>query len=360
MNIFLRLLLAPFSFIFEIGTEIRNKFYDWQLLRVHEFDIPIINVGNLTVGGTGKTPHTEYLIKLLSEKYKLAVLSRGYKRDSNGFIKANEKSSVQELGDELFQIHKKYKNIGVFACADRVSGVKKIMKDEAGYQVILLDDAFQHRSIKAGLNILLSDFNRPFYTDKLMPVGRLREHPHNKKRAKIIITTKCPLALKPIEQRIIITDLKAYPYQNLYFSGINYQNVYPIFRKNKKKESFSSFLQFFDHILLLTGIANNKPIINELKKQGKTVEIIKFPDHHNFNEGDLERVNKTFENMQANKTIITTEKDAMRLLKFSKKEIKFKNDYHFVDISISFLKQEEQQTFNQEIIKYVENNRRKQ
>ncbi len=356
---FLRILfLSPFALLYRIIIEIRNKFYDWGILPSTEFDIPILSVGNLTVGGTGKTPHIEYLIHLLSQKeYKIAVLSRGYKRKSKGFYAAQEQSNAESLGDELFQMYRKFPQVGFFACADRVEGVQKILTQKEKYEVILLDDAYQHRSIKPGLSILLNDFNHPFYEDKIMPQGHLRETPINRKRAHIIITSKCPEKLKPIEQRIIQTNLQFYPSQSIYFSTVKYKNIYPIFKKNRKIENFSSFLQFYQNIFLITGIAENTPLLQTLESENKKVKATAFSDHHNYSEEDLEKIIKEYEKIEGSKIILTTEKDAVRFLKFKDKKFKYKDDFYYVSIKINFLK--EQKYFNQQIIKYVESNKRK-
>ena len=298
-------LLIPFAWIYDFITSIRNMMYDHGLLKQQSFNKPLICIGNLAVGGSGKTPHTEYLINLLSKnEYKVAVLSRGYKRKTKGFVLATDQSTAQEIGDEPSQIKKKFPNIVIAVDENRCDGVSKII-DMA--DVILLDDAFQHRSIKAGLNILLTDYNKPYYKDYLMPAGRLRENQSGKKRADIIIMTKCrqeQISANDVNYNSIKLCLS--DNQQLFFTGIKYGKL-------------SNGLDLKDladyNIVLVTGIANPKPLEEELSKHVTMMKTIRFSDHHNFTDSELKKIDYTFENLPSDKKrlIITTEKDFTRL-----------------------------------------------
>lgn len=298
-------LLIPFAWIYDFITSIRNMMYDHGLLKQQSFDKPLICIGNLAVGGSGKTPHTEYLINLLSKnEYKVAVLSRGYKRKTKGFVLATDQSTAQEIGDEPSQIKKKFSNIVIAVDEDRCDGVSKIIDM---VDVILLDDAFQHRSIKAGLNILLTDYNKPYYKDYLMPAGRLRENQSGKKRADIIIMTKCrqeQISADDVNYNSIKLGLSEN--QQLFFTGIKYGKL-------------SNGLELRDlanyNIVLVTGIANPKPLEEELSKHVTMMKTIRFSDHHNFTDSELKKIDDTFANLPSDKKrlIITTEKDFTRL-----------------------------------------------
>ena len=350
-------LLSPLTIIYNIITETRNKLYDWEVLHSEEFNFPIISVGNLTIGGTGKTPHIEYLIKILQEKnYRVAVLSRGYKRKAKGFQDSNEKASLDSLGDELYQMYLKFPNVSFYADANRVKGVRKILlKNDC--DVILLDDAFQHRKINPGLSILLNDYNRPFYEDHVLPLGNLRENEHQKKRAQIVITTKSPIEIKPIDQRIVLNKLKLFPYQDLYFTSIRYKKVKQVFDSKIAYNSLDDLFAKYKNVLLFTGIAQPKQLEKEIKNQVKEYKTLIFPDHHFFSFNDIDKIETEFKKLKSHKIILTTEKDASRLKELKQDKIISKKHYFYVEIEIDFLKEKE--TFNHQIYKYVANNRRK-
>ncbi len=225
----LSFLLYPFSLLYGLVTFIRNLLYDYNIIKSFEFPIPIISVGNITVGGTGKTPHVEYLVKLLKDEFNVAVLSRGYKRRTRHFILAGTDSGVEDIGDEPVQIKQKFPDVHVAVDRKRVNGVQQLMTKIPDLDVILLDDAYQHRRIKPGLSILLIDFNRPISKDRLLPVGRLREKAYEKRRANIILITKCPDRMKPIERRLIVKESSLYAFQHLYFTRLEYREPVPVF-----------------------------------------------------------------------------------------------------------------------------------
>lgn len=358
MNFMLRWLLLPFSLLYGIAVWFRNKMFDINVLPSKEFNIPLIVVGNITVGGTGKTPHIEYIVNLLRESKKIAVLSRGYKRQKKGFIVASEESKSSEIGDEPRQIKRKFPDIGMAVDTNRVQGVEKLMKGAAGFDpdVVLLDDAFQHRYVRPGLSILLVDYNRPIEKDYLLPYGRLRESMHEKKRANIIIVTKTPKELKPIDRRIIDKEMKLFPYQSLYFTYLKYGDLTRIFERDNPF-SFSDMQENKYSALLITGIANPVPLKEHLQQYFEGIEHLRFSDHHKYGPKDIKRIDKAFEKIEnQNKIIITTEKDAVRI---SDSKTFFESDLplYYVPIEVGFL-DGDKADFEKRINSYISNNRK--
>ena len=231
--------LLPLSWIYGLGVRIRNKMFDWGILKIHAFDIPVISVGNITVGGSGKTPHVEYLINILKDKVKVAVLSRGYKRKSRGFLLAGKDTQMKDIGDEPYQMKIKFPDVYVAVDKNRCHGINLIRANDetSDTDVILLDDAYQHRYVKPGINILLVDYHRLIMYDKLLPAGRLREPRSGKMRADIVIVTKCPRELKPMEFRVITKTMNLYPYQKLFFSTLKYKDLKPVYCGEDRKLS---------------------------------------------------------------------------------------------------------------------------
>ncbi len=322
--------LYPLSLIYAFVVGFRNVLFDFGILKHKEFDIPVISVGNLTVGGTGKTPHVEYITSLLKDKFKVAVLSRGYKRKTKGFILADENSNAGTIGDELFQIKRKFPNIIVAASEKRVSGIKKLLQLKEKPEVIILDDAFQHRYVKPGLSLLLIDYTKPFFKEKYLPYGRLREGIGNRDRASMIIVTKVPFDMKPIDMRIMAKKLKLFPYQSLHFSSIEYQKLSAVYKSEHhlideqiiKDEQYS--------VLLITGIANPSPMKKYLAKLSDKIVHLRYKDHHNFTSSDIKDIEDEFLRIKnPKKVIITTEKDAVKFIdtEFSDKTIKSKLYY---------------------------------
>ena len=298
----LRFLLFPFALLYGFITTIRNFLFDKGILKSYAFNLPIIAVGNLSVGGTGKTPQIEYLIRLLSDKYNIATLSRGYKRKSEGFILADENSNAAILGDEPFQFYKKFKNIQVAVDANRKNGIENLLNKTPKLQIMLLDDAFQHRKVKAGFYILLTTYSELYCNDYILPIGNLRESRSGANRANLIIVTKCLKTISENEQSKIRKKLKLKNYQHLFFSYIEYDDK--IYSDNEIK--LISDLKGLPK-LLLAGIANPKPFFDYLKNDSD--EILTFPDHHHFSEKDIENIKLKAKN----NLIITTEKDFVRL-----------------------------------------------
>lgn len=349
--------LLPFTFIYKVVTEVRNRLFDWKILPSEEFDIPVISVGNLTVGGTGKTPHTEYLISLLKDKYKVALLSRGYKRKSKGFRLATLKSTSKEIGDEPYQIKAKYPSTHVAVDADRRHGIHKLCQESAtkDVEVILLDDAFQHRYVVPGINIVLMDYNRPIYEDALMPTGLLREPASSLHRAHVIIVTKCPADIKPIDFRIVTKNLDLRPYQRLYFTSFSYGDM-SRFKAPHQTRALSE-LSEHTHILLLTGIASVAPLVEKLREHTGHIIHMEYGDHHNFTRSELHEISKAYTAIEAeDKLIVTTEKDAARLSVYPLDEAMESNLY-VLPITVEFL-QDQQVSFDNYITDYVSKNSR--
>ncbi|MDF1671886.1 MAG: tetraacyldisaccharide 4'-kinase [Vicingaceae bacterium] len=353
MKSLLQIILSPISLLYGITILVRNKLYDWKVTSQTSFKVPTIAIGNLSVGGSGKTPLTEYLIRLLSN-LELTTLSRGYKRKTSGFILASKTSTSQEIGDEPLQLYQKFNSINVAVCEDRVKGATEILKLKPNTKVILLDDAFQHRAIKPGLNILVTDFNNIFTNDYLMPSGRLREWREGYKRADIIIVSKTPINTNKNTLKKIAKDINPKAYQKLYFSNIKYSESKHY--ENSKKLDKTLVSKETD-ALLISGIAKPLPLLNHIKNEYKSVGHIKFPDHHDFTKTDVEKIKNRFVNINSdNKIIITTEKDIMRLsLPEILKDIQDIPIY-YVPIKIDFFSSEDKANFDKQILDYVSSN----
>jgi len=309
-------LLTPLSWIYGGITGLRNWMFNHGILPQEEFDIPVVSVGNLTVGGTGKTPHVEYIIGMLAMEYNIAVLSRGYKRKTKGFLVANSHSTPDSIGDEPLQIYRKFgMRVKVAVCESRRKGIKEILKQFPDTQLIVLDDAFQHRYVKPDVSILLMDYSRPIYEDKLLPLGRLRESPHQLNRADMVIVTKCPSDLSPLEYRLVTKKLDLMSFQKLYFSRFSYGELNPVFPDDDPYHASLGMLTKSDTVFLVTGIANPRQFVRYFKSYPFKVKVAHFPDHHNFTREDLEMIKKKFQHLPGErKMIVTTEKDAVRLM----------------------------------------------
>ncbi len=353
----LKLLLYPLAWLYGMAVSFRNWLYDFGFLKSKEFEVPVISIGNITVGGTGKTPHVEYLVNLLHDKFEVATLSRGYKRKTKGFRFAETNSTVFDVGDEPLQIKNKFPDITVSVCENRVIGAERLLdlKNANIQDVVLLDDAFQHRRITPGINILLIDYNRQIKEDSLLPVGRLREGVSQIRRANIIVFTKCPDEITPIMRRIFMNDVGLKPYQELFFTTLNYQKLEPVFSAKKidvdfyEKKVYSS--------LIVTGIASPKPMHKHLIQFSEKDEFLVFPDHYNFKNEDVSKIMLKFESINAeNKIIITTEKDAMRLKDLPDLPDEFKNALYYLPVKVKFLDNEGKE-FDKKIINYVGENK---
>lgn len=310
LQIFLvRILLSPFSLLYGIGVALRNRFYDWGILKEVEFNLPVISIGNLSIGGTGKTPHVEYLIRLLKDYVDVVTLSRGYNRKTKGFQVVQPQNTAAEMGDEPLQYRRKYRDIGVAVAESRTFGILEIVKRAPQTQVILLDDAFQHRSVKPSLNILLTEYYRPFFKDYLLPSGRLREWRTAYLRADVVIVSKCPQGLTTDDAEEMRKKLKLRPEQALFFTEYAYQRPYYMFNPNYQLELNEDL-----SVMLICAIANTDYLLDHLTEQSEEVRMMEFEDHHYFTKYELGRLLENFTNWETSKkAILTTEKDAMRL-----------------------------------------------
>ena len=349
--------LLPLSWLYGMGVRLRNTMFDIGLLKMRAFQVPVISVGNITVGGSGKTPHVEYLISLLKDRFSVAVLSRGYKRKSKGFVMARRDTTMQEIGDEPYQMKQKFPMVTVAVDKNRCHGIDQLTADDKTLDVILLDDAFQHRYVKPGINILLVDYHRLIIYDELLPAGRLREPLQGKDRADIVIVTKCPKEMKPMEYRVLTKAMQLFPYQQLYFTTLEYDELRPLFPAETAGQPMTKALLSDQHILLLTGIASPEQLEHDLGPITSHILPLTFGDHHQFTSKDIQLINDTFAAMPTPKCIVTTEKDATRLYDAEGLSQEVRQALYVLPIHIIFM-QEQEETFNQQIIGYVRKNSR--
>ena len=306
-----RYLLLPLSFVYGGIVWLRNWLFDKNIFKSSSFNFPLICVGNLAVGGTGKTPMVEYLVRLLKNDFKTATLSRGYKRKTKGFGIANENTTALEIGDEPMQFHNKFPDVTVAVGEERLVAIPQLLHDKPDTEVIILDDAFQHRTVRAGLNIVLTAFNNLYTRDLVLPSGDLRDVKASMKRADIIIVTKCKAGLTVDEKENLIKEIKPLAHQTVFFTEIVYTKPYHLFN------NLEAPIDPATNILLLCGIANPRPLKDYLESKMHTYDMLRYPDHHIFNSDDLADIKKQFSKIQnTNKVILTTEKDATRLVKF--------------------------------------------
>lgn len=308
-------ILTPLSWIYGSVMWVRNKLFDSGILKEVSYQIPVVCVGNLTVGGTGKTPHVEFLISHLSTIYNIGVLSRGYKRKTKGFIEATSRSTPEIIGDEPMQIFQKFGvKVKVAVCESRRKGINELIRLNPDLDLILLDDAFQHRWVKPKVSILLMDYNRPIYKDKLLPLGRLRESSHSVNRADVVIVTKCPESMTPLQYRLLSKELDLMSYQKLFFSRYMYGGLMPVFPDDSPYRASLGMLGPNDAVLLVTGIAHPRYFVRHFKNYPFKVKVDHFPDHHDFTRNDIEDISSKYHKLKGDrKIIVTTEKDAVRL-----------------------------------------------
>ncbi len=310
-----KMVLLPCSKLYGGVTYMRNKFFDWKVLKEVGFDVPVITVGNIAVGGTGKTPHVEYLVGAFRRNRKVAVLSRGYRRNTKGFIIAGRTSTPRDIGDESYQIYHKFKGeVTVAVCEDRVFGIRELMRLDPGIEMIILDDAFQHRYVKPAVSIVITEYNHPLSEDRMLPYGRLREPARGINRADIVIVTKCPAGMTPWDYRSVINDYNLFPSQHLFFSHYAYQPLQPVFPDVATSVPYLDWLSSGDSILAVAGIGNPRPFVRHLKSFGAKVKVDIFADHHQYNKKDIEYLLERYKSLKGKQRIIvTTEKDAVRL-----------------------------------------------
>ena len=341
------ILLKPLSVLYSIGVGLRNKLFDLGIFHSHKCDLTTISVGNITVGGTGKTPHAEYLLEYLSKRVSTAYLSRGYKRSTTGFRIADEKSTASTIGDEAYQIYRKFENVTVAVDGNRINALKKLQQHKAEPKVVVLDDAYQHRKLHPDLNILLIDYNRLTYRDLMLPLGELRESSENTDRADIIIFTKCPDTMQPVDMLSTRTQINPFPYQTLYYTSLSYGEPKGLFT-DKKIELYGK------EVLLITGIAQPQHLHKHLEQYASLITALKYPDHHRFTSYDIQEIAEDYEGLaNGNRVIITTEKDAARLISMEIPE-SIKNDIYTIGIEIEFLFNGKQ-NFNAQIDKFLRN-----
>lgn len=335
-----RLLLFPFGFLFGVITAVRNLLFNLKINEVYQIPVKSICVGNLSVGGTGKTPHVAYIAELLSPDNQIQILSRGYGRKTKGYFLLGENSTAENVGDEPLFYHKQFKNADVAVCESRKTGIENLLKLKEN-QVIILDDAFQHRAVNAGLNILITDFNQPYFSDWMMPAGNLREWISGRKRADIVIVSKCQSNLNSATKALYKQKLKFNP-DSIYFSEIQYGEL--------KSFNSNSTLSEAKKVLLVTGIAKPLPLLNHLQENFE-VELMQFPDHHAFSVDDIHKIHKKFDTFASeNKVIATTEKDYMRLQSDKFKSVIDQKPWFYQKITV---KLDRELDFKTEITSYV-------
>ncbi|MGZ5282156.1 MAG: tetraacyldisaccharide 4'-kinase [Bacteroidia bacterium] len=355
----IRKLLYPFSWLYGLVVKVRNYLFDKQILvKSHSFEMPIIGIGNLSAGGTGKTPMAEYVLRILLENdLKPALLSRGYRRSTKGFGIVKSYSDAAKVGDEPYQIKRKHPEAVVVVCEDRVEGVQKIREEFNEIDVIVLDDCYQHRKLKTGLSILLTDFNKPFFKDKLLPVGMLREPQTGKVRADIIVVTKCPQQLGSEVKQEWIKRINPAANQSIFFTSINYQSLIKVDFNGHNEVRFPIENIKGYEILLFTGIANPKPLQDFLSSWDTTLDTIIFPDHHKFNMKDMEKIKHKWESIKTiNKLVLTTEKDWRRLENTKEARTLHELPVYFLPIEVGWEK-EEKSSFDNKILEYVRANK---
>ncbi|MCM1309739.1 MAG: tetraacyldisaccharide 4'-kinase [Bacteroides sp.] len=335
------LLLKPLAVAYGAVTATRNKMFDVGVLEQRSFDIPVLVVGNIAVGGTGKTPHVEFLVELLHEKYRVGVLSRGYNRRTKGFRLATAESNAREIGDEPYQIFRKFGQRGVMVavCEDRCKGIDKMRELDPTLNLIILDDAFQHRYVKPTVSVVLTEHSRPVFEDSIMPAGHLREHPGALHRADIIVVTKCPDDMKQIDYRIFTKNMNLYPYQQLFFSKYAYGELTPLFPEEAKTHPTLDGLSDKDTVVVVAGIANPKPFVKRLKQSKAKVRGLIFSDHHNFTRDDIAAIIEKIKTSADTKRtiVVTTEKDAMRLRDFPGLPPALKRRIFYMPVSVKFI-----------------------
>ena len=355
MNSGLKILLLPLAFLYGCITLLRNRLYDWKVLKEKKFDVHTIGVGNLAVGGAGKTPLVEYLIRLLkNDEPQLATLSRGYKRKTSGFVLADDQSTAEEIGDEPLIYKCKY-GVQVAVDGNRVRGMQHLLALGAqAPKIVLLDDVYQHRALKCGLSLLVTDYNHLFFRDTMLPAGTLREFGKGYQRADIIIVTKTPERTSPVEIRNIVKDIDPKAHQSVFFSYLRYGELYSIHNPEQTMDTLNELFRF--RVISFAGIANAEPMVNYLKEYAAEVRHLPFPDHHEYSEKDLTDIERYYHSFQGgNKMLVTTEKDLMRLRNKGIWNIARTLNIYILPVEVTFRDKEEE--FNQHILKYVRTNR---
>lgn len=328
--------ITPVKWVYGFGVWFHNWLYDSGIRKQTSYEVPVISVGNLTVGGTGKTPHVEYIIEQLKEKYNIAVISRGYKRKTSGFVLASQQSTPEQIGDEPYQIYRKYgKRVKVAVCVNRKKAIEKMLRLFPDVNLVILDDAYQYRGIDPLVSILLLDYHRPIDKDDLLPLGRLREPQHSTERADMIVITKCPSSMNPIDFRTYSKTIQVLKFQKLFFSSISFRSFMPVFPNENPYVLNPETLTDDDAVLLVTGIAHPRSFVTYFKNFPCKAKVMRFPDHHNFSKRDLKRILSCYNKMSGRrKYIITTEKDSVRFLHNPYFPFRLKQNIYYLPIRI--------------------------
>lgn len=348
--------LLPLSWLYGLGVGLRGALYDAGLIRSHAFPLPVICVGNITVGGTGKTPHTEYLLRLLMPEWRVAVLSRGYKRRSRGYQLASASTPMPRIGDEPWQMKHKFPEAYVAVDRDRCHGIRRLLADPEtrDLDVVLLDDAFQHRRVRPSLNIVLVDYHRLVTDDCLLPAGRLREGTAALRRAHIVVVTKCPRSTTPMGFRVVQKALSLLPCQQLFFSTLRYGLLTPLFGGTARS---IDLIDQHEHVLLLTGIASPEQMMLDLAPYTRRVTPLSFPDHHAFTAADVRRIEEAFQALPEPRLVITTEKDASRLIQIHDFSPALRQSIYTLPVEVEIMR-DEANTFNETILSHVRTHQR--
>lgn len=328
----MRNILKPFSWIYGCVVNIRHWMFDVGILKQKEYKIPIICIGNLTVGGTGKTPMCEFFVQNLKRKYNIAILSRGYKRKTKGYLEAEVGSSFLKVGDEVKQMKLKFPDIVVAVCESRVKGIDTIMQRHPEVNLVILDDAFQHRYVEPWVSVLLIDYTRPVFDDCFLPAGRLRDSTSQIKKAHFIIVTKTPRNINQQQMRMFVNRLEKYPFQKVFFSYIDSQNALALHSDAVARE-----LLVGSKIIAMAGIGNPAPFLSDLKKRYEIVGQMLYADHHPYRMIDLKRMKKALEAAPDGTVIVTTEKDAVKLMNAGKIPKMIRERLYYVPINMAFI-----------------------
>ncbi len=348
----LSILLSPFALLYGLIVKVRNYLFDWGILKSVSFNKPIICVGNITVGGTGKTPHVEFLLKLLIKDFRVATLSRGYGRKTKGFLNVTDKSTSSEVGDEPLQMKLKFPSVNAAVDGDRRNGIARLINDNSDLDLIILDDAMQHRWVKPGFTILLVDYNRLITRDFFMPMGMLRDSVKEKRRAEAVIVTKCPLDLSKEQMISVEKELNLHSNQSIYFTGIGYGEPQPVFAEYRKQLALSELQGIF----AFAGIANPTFFYSHLKTKAKLIETYTFADHFSFSKSKISPIFENYLKYESlDKSIVTTEKDAARLRGIEDLDEEFKKALFYIPIEIKFIDNQEN-SFTNQILTYARKN----
>lgn len=320
---------APLAWLYKMAISFRHRLFDWGILPTERFDIPIVCIGNITVGGTGKTPMAEMVVGHLSQSFKVALISRGYGRKTKGYIEVQPDVHYIEVGDEPKMIKMKFPNVPVVVCEDRVAGIKRLREEHPEVQVVVMDDGFQHRYVEAPINIIMVDNTRPVYEDKFLPAGQLRDLPSQLYRAQYFIVTKCREDMTPIEHRLLQKDFLRYPYQSLYLTGVESGAPCPIFPEDAPQS-----VEYGAEVVSMAGVGNPVPFLEGLRKHYRVIGELVYDDHHVYRRHDLQTM---IDAVGERGVIITTEKDAVKLLNRDKIPAELRSRLYYIPISITFI-----------------------